>query len=465
MRQLTAVALALVSTSAAAGQGPLLRAEPVASGLASPVFLAAAPGDTARAFVIEYLGRVRILNLTTNTVLPTPFVDLSTQVDPAGGLLGMAIDPQFATTRHIYFYWIALNGGDSVITRYTASAANPNVADPASAHTVWRFARPFGHHGGWLAFGPDGNLWLASGDGGHFNNITEHAQDLNNLYGKLLRIDPYADDYPADPDRNYAIPTTNPQLGPNTRPEIWAYGLRNAFRASFDRQTRELWIGDVGHNDREELDIEPPPPPFTSLPGGRNYGWPCREGTLCTGYMTCTCPSPSLAEPMFEYPRTTGRCITGGYVYRGQAIAGLRGTYIFADFQDNKVFTLYPTRAPAGWINGVAGFRERTAEVGNGAIAQPVSLGEDAAGEVYILSFSGGTVHRVAAVSGAAGCYANCDGSSGSPGPAVNVADFTCFLQRFASGDPYANCDDSTTPPTLNVGDFTCFLQRFAQCQ
>jgi glucose/arabinose dehydrogenase len=448
--------LVLSAGSVALGQGPLLRSEPVALGLSMPLFLTAAPGDTQRAFVVEYLGAVRILNLASGQVLAAPFLDISARVASNGGLLGLAVDPEFAATRHVYIYWIELASGDSIISRFSASAANPNVADPQSEYTVARIPRPFGHHGGWLAFGPDNRLWLSSGDAGFTNLISPFAQDLTVLLGKLIRIDPRGDDFPVDPGRNYRIPSDNPSLGAGSRPEIWSYGLRNAFRGSFDRATGDLYLADVGHNDREELNILVRSP--AGLTGGQNFGWPCREGFLCTTYGGCGCASPGLTAPVMDYPHTIGRCITGGYVYRGQAIPGLRGTYLFADFEDHKFFSLYrPLGAPAG-ANTVAGLRERTAELqlAGDAITQPVSFGEDAAGELYILSFDTGAIYRVAATGA---CYPNCDGST-TP-PMLNVLDFNCFLNRFVAADPYANCDGSTTAPVLNVLDFNCFLNAF----
>jgi glucose/arabinose dehydrogenase len=450
------VAGVLAPMSIAAAQGPLLRLAPVASNLSNPLFLAPIPGDPSRAYVVEYHGAVRVVDLATGQVLAAPFLDLTARVLPEGGMLGLAVDPQFASNRFVYVYWIALADQASMISRFTAGA-DPAVANPASEHLVARVPRPFGHHGGWLSFGPAAQLWWCSGDAGNYNVISPFAQDLTVLYGKLIRINPHADDYPSDPDRNYRIPAGNPALGPGSRPEIWAYGLRNPFRASFDRLTGDLYLPDVGHDDREELNILVRT--GTVTPGGQNFGWSCREGLMCTAYGGCDCSSPALSPPAMDYPHTLGRCITGGYVYRGQAIPGLQGTYIFGDFQDNRFFSAYrPLGADPG-ANIVAGFRDRTDEMQpqGSPVTQLVSFGQDAAGELYVMSFDQGTIHRIAAAGPP--CYANCDGSSAAP--ALNVLDFNCFLNRFTSADPYTNCDGSTAPPVLNVLDFNCFLNRF----
>jgi glucose/arabinose dehydrogenase len=309
-----------------------------------------------------------------------------------------------------------------------------------------------------MAFGPDGYLYIAHGDGGNFCDIPNgNAQNLGVLLGKILRID--VSSLP------YTIPASNPFVGVGgARGEIWDYGLRNPFRDAFDRATGELYIADVGQDYEEEVNVEPP------LSGGKNYGWNCREGYVCstTSPSSCSpsaaiCPSCVLAnatDPVYAYIQAgTSNCaISGGYVYRGCAIPSLRGSYFFADYCSNQIWSFRYQGSPIGSVT------TRTSElaVAGFTINGIVAFGEDANGEMYICDQGGtsptntsGEIYRIIPR-----CYANCDGSTTSP--TLNVLDFACFLNAFAAGDCYANCDNSTTPPVLNVLDFGCFLNSFA---
>jgi hypothetical protein len=312
--------------------------------------------------------------------------------------------------------------------------------------------QPFkNHNAGWMGFGPDGFLYIPLGDGGSGGDPGNRAQNIDLLLGKVLRIDPSGDDFPADPNRNYRIPADNPFVGVAGADEIWAYGLRNPWRSSFDRQTGDFWIGDVGQELWEEIDFQSGAltPPFTAA----NYGWRCYEGNA--PYNTTGCaPQGTRTFPVHVYSSGTGsgNCsVTGGYVYRGCRIPQARGLYFFADFCSGRVWTFR-------YVNGqVTDLTLRNTELnppGGPNISTVSSFGEDANGELYITSLSGNLFRLVPT------CYANCDAST-TP-PTLNVADFTCFLQRFAASDCFANCDNSTTPPRLNVADFTCFLQQFA---
>lgn len=404
---IASVALGLPAASPSLAQTPTpLATTRITSGLTQPLYITHAPGAASarRMFVVERTGRVKIIDLDTNQVSPTPFLDVSTLTSTTWleyGLLGLVFHPNFEANGFFYVNYTPPNGSiaDTLVVRYHVNPASPDVADPASATPILRFN--FGarreHRAGWMDFGPDGYLYISTGDGGE-SDPDNAAQNLALLRGKVLRIDVNgpdnspgtADDdaFPADANRNYVIPPSNPFFGSATNaPEIWASGLRNPWRCSFDRQTGDLWIGDVGQTTREELNFQP-----AGAPGGRNYGWRCTEGTFCPGLPGCTCNGPGLTPPIFEYPRTVGVSVTGGYVYRGCGIPDLRGAYIYADYQVSKVFSLR--------YNGttVSNQTERTAELAPGGgltLASIASLGEDAAGELYFVDYNGGEVFKL----------------------------------------------------------------------
>jgi glucose/arabinose dehydrogenase len=438
----------------------------VADSLVRPVFVTAPPGDTSRLFIVEQRGSggvatrgdIRILDLATNTLLPTPFLSVNgLSTGSEQGLLGLAFDPNYANNGYFYINY-TVTGGTTTIARHQVSA-NPNVANPTGA-TVLTVAQPFSNHnGGWTAFGPDGYLYIGMGDGGSGCDPGRRAQNNTQLLGKILRID--VSTLP------YTIPVTNPFFGhPTFRQEIWAYGVRNPWRNSFDRLTGDLWIGDVGQDTQEEVDFQPAAisPPFTAV----NYGWPCREGLVCasTSPSNCVvtdcpagCASTAFTDPIHVIPQAgTGACsMTGGYVYRGCAMPDIRGRYFFSDYCTSEIRSLvYDGQSVSGVTNHTA---ELT--VTGFPIQGVVSFGEDAAGELYIVAQgpfgqpTQGAIFKIVPR-----CKANCDGSTGSP--ALNVNDFLCFMNRYASGDCYANCDGSTSSPTLNVNDFICYQNLYA---
>jgi glucose/arabinose dehydrogenase len=315
-------------TTTAHTQTPLTL-ELVAAGLQQPVFAAAPTGDFSRVFVVEQPGRIRIVR--DGNLLPTPFLDLTGQISAGGerGLLGLAFHPDFATNRRFYVFATVNPYLHATVRGYTASATNPDLADPTSATTLLTVPLIYGNHnGGMLAFGPDHMLYVAIGDGGSIppawpSDPFNHAQRGDSLLGKLLRLDV---DNPAPP-LQYGIPAGNPFVGPgNPLDEIWALGLRNPWRFSFDRLTGDLWLADVG-GQREEVNFRP-----AGSPGGQNYGWSCMAGTFCVNTGACVCGDPALTMPLHEYTATMSRAIIGGYVYRGAAIPDLRGTYFYADF-------------------------------------------------------------------------------------------------------------------------------------
>ncbi len=371
--------------------------ERVAAGLDSPLFVTAPPGDQDRLFILEKAsGQVKILNLADGSINPSPFLtitDLST--DSEQGLLGLAFDPNYDTNGYFYVSYTDATG-TAVKSRFQVSQTNPDIADPTSELILLKIPQPqANHNGGWLGFGPDGYLYLSSGDGGGSNDQgTGHtdgignAQDItDNLLGKMLRIDVRGDDFPNDPDRNYAIPADNPFVGITGDDEIWSYGLRNPWRASFDRVTGDLYIGDVGQGAREEIDFQP------ANVGGANYGWRFREGDIQTpGGVGGPEPADYVAS-LYSYSHGSGafqgRSVTGGYVYRGP-IQALQGKYFFADFVSSRIWSIeHDGSNVTELLDWTAALTPDVNEINNIA-----SFGEDAAGNLYIVDF-GGEIFRI----------------------------------------------------------------------
>jgi glucose/arabinose dehydrogenase len=386
----------LIGASTIAAQARL-RSRVHATGLASPVLFLQDPADANVQFVVEQAGRIRVIR--SGSVLSTDFLDLRSVVSAGGerGLLGMAFAPDVQSGR--FFVNFTDNSGDTVIARFRRSS-DPLVADATSRFDLrWGeaggpavIAQPFANHnGGNLVFGPDGYLYIGLGDGGSGNDPDHRAQDPSQWLGKMLRIDVDVSD--SDPS-GYRVPPDNPfsRGGPvNARPEIWSFGLRNPWRYSFDDPARggtgALIIGDVGQNAWEEIDYEPP------NHGGRNYGWRNREGA----HDNVTSRPPAylpLIDPIHEYDRTVGQSITGGYVYRGQALgAAFVGRYFFADYSVGRVWSMALAVNPLTGEARAADLVEHT-----GDLNQPgnvSSFGLDAAGELYIVSHSRGAILQV----------------------------------------------------------------------
>jgi len=344
----------------------------VASGLSSPLFLTSPPGDNARLFIVEKTGRIRIV--TNGTLLATPFLDISSQVSNGGeqGLLGLAFHPQYAQNG-IFVVNYTNQSGDTRVSRFTVSA-NPDLADGGSEQVVLGVAQPFeNHNGGMLAFGRDGYLYVGLGDGGSGGDPQGNGQDRTTLLGSILRLD-------IDGAAPYTIPPTNPFASSQTfRHEIWAYGVRNPWRFSFDRSTGDLYIGEVGQGAREEIDFQP-----ATSTGGENYGWNIMEGAICFS-PSSGCNQAGLTLPVLDYDHSQGCSVTGGYVYRGTAVPALQGRYLYADWCQGWVRSFrmqggqavdrmdWPTLAPGGSIT---------------------SFGQDAQGEVYVL-VGQGSVYRI----------------------------------------------------------------------
>lgn len=351
-----------------------LALQPVASNLSSPVHLASPPNDD-RLFIVEQHGRIRVVQ--NGILLDSAFLNIDDKVTDGGGeqgLLSVAFHPQYATNRHLYVYYVD-NSGNLQIERYTAPSATSNAADPATARPIINIPHPTfsNHNGGQLAFGPDGFLYIGTGDGGSGGDPPNNAQNRNVLLGKLLRLDVN----PANP-LAYTVPPDNPFVNtPNARPELWAYGLRNPWRFSFDRTDDLLYIGDVGQNKREEINAVP------RAQAGLNYGWRIMEGTSC--YNSVSCNRSNLTLPVHEYDTSGGNCaITGGFAYRGSAIPQIVGVYFYSDYCKGglRSFRL---------VNGAAtDHREWSAGVGEGVS----SFGEDRDRELYVI-FHRGTVAKL----------------------------------------------------------------------
>lgn len=346
-----------------------LKLDKVASGLNHPVSIVSADDGSDRLFIVQQGGQIRILQ--SGALVSTPFLDLSSLTVASGerGLLGLAFHPDFATNGFFYVDYTDLRG-DTMIARYHAEPGS-NVADPSSARIVLQVGQPFANHnGGQLQFGPDGYLYVGMGDGGSAGDPENRAQDLTTLLGKLLRLD-------VDRGLPYTIPDDNPFVDEaSARPEIWAYGLRNPWRFSFDRETHDLWIADVGQGSFEEVDFQP-----ASSIGGENYGWHVMEAAHC--FETSTCDRTGLVLPVIEYDHSAGCSVTGGYVYRGFRYAALRGIYFYGDYCSGVISGA--TQTTSGFTTQAllpAGFHIST-------------FGEDDAGELYVADYDRGDIYHI----------------------------------------------------------------------
>ena len=355
-----------------------LTLQAVDSGYDFPVLVIAPPGDATRLLVLERGGRVILIK--NGVRQDSAYVNLTGLTGVPGvareyGVLGLAFHPQYATNRRLFVYLEDPNEDTQLIEL----AAEPGLdhADLVPVRTVLQFSQPSYaiHYGGSVAFGPDGYLYLAPGDGETGAVPSSPAQDSASLLGKMLRLD-------VDGALPYAIPASNPYVGrPGWRGEIYHVGLRNPYRWSIDRTTGDFWMGDVGEDSWEEVDFAP------AGVGGLNFGWPYREGTHCW-IPAAGCPSAGLTPPAYEYPHTDGCSVIGGVVYRGAMLTGRQGTYLFGDFCRNTFRTL--TRASSGTISAVTTWTPAIP-------ADNVSgIGQDAAGEVYI-TMASGRIYRVVA--------------------------------------------------------------------
>jgi len=442
------------------GGATTLSTRRIASGINRPVLAVAPPGDYTRLFIVEQPGVIRIYDMVNAVMLPTPFLNIASIVGGGDsgsderGLLGLAFSPDFATNGH-FFVSYTNNSSNTVIARYTVSTANPNLANASSALTILTQSQPeTNHNGGMIAFSPiDGYLYIGLGDGGGGNDqhgSIGNGQLQTTFLGKMLRID-VANSAPGTP---YVVPPTNPFVGPGGYlDEIWASGLRNPWRWSFDRVTGDMYIADVGQNAWEEVDFQP-----ATSAGGENYGWRCMEGNSCTGLSGCTCNAPTLTDPIHVYSHSSGCSISGGYCYRGCAMPNMHGIYFFSDFCTSPMWSF---RVVGG---AVTEFTTRTTELdppGAQSIAGVTSFGEDAYGEIYICDWNGGEIFKIVpadiATSGldcdgnfildtceiAVGAVTDCNGNGTSD---------VCDISSGAATD----CNGNDIPDSCEIAAFDC---------
>jgi glucose/arabinose dehydrogenase len=357
------------------GPPPVLALNSVVSGLSSPIDFQAPADGSGRFFVVEQAGIIRIV--LNGALTATSFLDISSKVNFSGemGLLGMTFHPQFPQKNLFYVHYDRLVGGSliqSVIAEYQVSTSDPNVANAGSERILLTVNQPFGNHkGGQLAFGSDGFLYISLGDGGSEGDPLGNGQNLQTLLGKMLRID--VDHTSAG--LQYAIPSTNPFASGGGLPEIWAYGLRNPFRFSFERGTGRLFVGDVGQDKYEEVDI---------LQSGGNFGWNVMEGMHCFNPAS-GCNMSGLILPIAEYDHTEGNAVIGGYVYKGSSIPSLANAYIFSDNGSGTIWELVEN-PPGTWTRTKLLSSNRSVS----------SLGQDAAGEIYVVDYNGSVLKLAA---------------------------------------------------------------------
>lgn len=342
------------------------------AGLGDALYITAAPGQPGRLYVVQQSGRVRIID--RGRLLPRPFLDVSASIISGGeqGLLGLAFHPDYASNGRLYVDYTN-TAGDTRVVEYTR--ASPNRADPGSARTLLGFDQPFpNHNGGDVAFGPDGMLYVATGDGGSGGDPNGYGQRLDTLLGKLLRIDVDG----RSRGLEYGIPSDNPFASGGGRPEIYSYGLRNPWRFSFDRVRGDIWIGDVGQGDIEEIDYR-----AEGRARGVNFGWNAFEGrSPFKGAGAARGAKP--VRPVAQYTHASGCSVTGGYVYRGRKVPGLLGRYVYADFCSGRVWSMRAGPKPGG-------VREETGRLGV-RLSNVTSFGEGLGGELYVLA--NGSLYR-----------------------------------------------------------------------
>ncbi|MBC8076458.1 MAG: PQQ-dependent sugar dehydrogenase [Chloroflexales bacterium] len=362
---------AAAQPTAAQSTAPIsIRLEPVAAGFDSPLYATHAGDDSGRLFVVEKRGTIAIMR--DGKRLEQPFLDIVDRVGSDAserGLLSVAFHPKYRENGLLFVYYTN-KAGNVTISRF-ARADSPDAADPASEQVLLTVDKPAANHnGGLVKFGPDGYLYIGTGDGGRAGDPWGNAQNPDALLGKLLRID-------VDNGQPYAIPADNPFRNSGGRPEIWATGLRNPWRFSFDRADGTLFIADVGQNEFEEINVQP------GNAAGLNYGWNITEGQNC--YQQSGCDTANLIAPAAQYSHDEGCSVTGGYVYRGAASPSLTGTYIFGDYCSGRVWAM--RNAGGAWA------AEEVLKVD----FQLASFGEDQAGELYATGIDDGTLYKIVA--------------------------------------------------------------------
>lgn len=375
IRTLVLISLVVIAHPVHAGIGTVI----IGSGFKQPVWASPPPGVSDHLWVVEKEGTIRILNRKTGA--RNDFLDIRNLIEirmNEQGLLGLAFDRDYLQTGKFYVYYTN-TGGDSEICRFTAHGPGKMTCDPSTRELILTFKQNArNHNGGWIGFGPDGYLYIATGDGGMGNDPLNHGQDLTTLLGKILRID-------VSTDEGYRIPEDNPFIRQRkAKPEIYAYGLRNPWRCSWDRKTMDFYIADVGQNRWEEINYMP-----AGKGNGANYGWRPREGLIATPNKIAGGPSPpNASDPIYAYLHghkdNEGLSVTGGYVYRGP-IKGLQGKYFFADYVNPRIWSFEVKNGTANnfedWTDRLQPAKEKITSI--------ASFGEDNDGNLLIISLSG----------------------------------------------------------------------------
>lgn len=373
--------LSIVSLAAAQAVPPAppdgtnYRLERVTGSFNRPIYVTHAGDASGRIFIADQGGRIWVM--ADGSLLADPFLDIRQIVNRGSneqGLLGLAFHPDYESNGRFFIHYSDLPRGNTVIAEYAVSAENPNLANPEPQQIILQQEQPYpNHNGGEIAFGPDGFLYIGLGDGGSAGDPENRAQNPSTLLGKILRID-------VDAGAPYAVPLDNPFVGDSAfAPEIWAWGLRNPWRFSFDRETGDLYIADVGQNQWEEVNFQP-----ASSTGGENYGWrPYEASQVYSGE-----PLADAVAPFAEYSHALGCSITGGYVYRGEALPELDGIYLFADYCSGNVWSSYQD-ASGVWQTNLFLQTGRTIS----------SFGEDETGELYVTDHGSGDILRLVAAS------------------------------------------------------------------
>ena len=415
-------------TNPTIGAETSLAIDTVASGLSNPLFVTFAPGDSTRIFILEQLGRIRIIK--NDILLAKAFLDIDSIVNSASnerGLLGLAFHPDFQSNGYFYVNY-SNAGGATVVARYSVTS-NPDSANANSRFDIIMISQPFSNHnGGMIAFGPDdGYLYIGMGDGGSGGDPGNRAQNKKNQLGKILRLD-------IDGGSPYAVPPTNPFVGDTSYlPEIWALGLRNPWRFSFDKELHDLYIGDVGQGVYEEVSFQD-----ASSGGGENYGWRLKEGYHCYDPPNQCDTILGLTDPVTEYAHggSPFRCsVTGGYVYRGCAMPDIQGRYFYGDYCSGQIWSFrYDGTTKSDSV-------QHTADLGAGAISIS-SFGEDYFGELYICSLDNGRVLKiipqgVPSQCNVLPCCEGLRGDANGDGTNANILDLTFLVDYIfrMSGD------------------------------
>jgi uncharacterized protein (TIGR03437 family) len=389
----------------------------VLTGQSSPVYVTNARDGSNRLFIVEQAGRIKILPPGATAPLPALFLDIVSKISSGGerGLLGLAFHPQYTSNRRFFVNYTRTGDGATVVSEFKVSASNPNVAE-TEERILLTIPQPFANHnGGWIDFGPDGFLYIGMGDGGSANDPGNRAQNVEDLLGKMLRIDVNTTD-----GSPYTSPPTNPFFGPTPgRDEIYATGLRNPWRCAFDRATGQLYAGDVGQGVIEEISV---------ITSGGNYGWKVFEGTRCTGNGPAPCTPGNYIMPLVEYNHSGGRCsVTGGYVYRGTRGTLPVGSYVFGDYCTGEIYL----------------FNNNAMSVLLDTSFQIASFGEDEAGEIYVVSLGGSILRIATAAAATAVSAANYRGESLAPESIV-----AAFGQNFSTATQAAP-NNQSLPTTL----------------